>query len=170
MSLVATQQPVPSQTSGLRLRLKSTHRSCGHVQGAWWPHSTRLAEELPTLLAALRPRLGEVCRVSYHKSDWSVGPQPIHGLHTDVVGVTEPAHTFGLYGRQFGRLTLLVVPPYTDPNDAYTAVITAASPDDCSTPEELLGLSPHRYVDRRPTHLALSRWETEGGALYAVGA
>ena len=40
----------------LRLPLKPAHRSCVFVQGAWWPRSTELTSELPSLLAALSLR------------------------------------------------------------------------------------------------------------------
>ena len=42
-----------SGIGSLRLRLKPAHRSCGSVQGAWWPRTDQLHTELPLLLAAL---------------------------------------------------------------------------------------------------------------------
>ena len=154
--IVDTPLPLRS-TQRLRLRLKSAHRLCGHVQGAWWPHSTRLTAELPELLDALAVRLGPVARVSYHHSDWSSAPRHTVPAETDaaVDAEAESPHTVTVYGEGFGRLTLLVIPPYTDPSDAYETVITASSAGDSSTPDQLLG--------------ALHRWETEGGSLYAVG-
>src|SRR4029077_9694187 len=44
----------------LRMRLKPAHRSCGFVQGAWWPRSPELTSELPSLLAALSLRVGSI--------------------------------------------------------------------------------------------------------------
>jgi Family of unknown function (DUF5994) len=61
----------------LRMRLKPAHRSCGFVQGAWWPRSTELASELPSLLAALSLRVGLIDSVLYHESDWSPAPLSI---------------------------------------------------------------------------------------------
>ncbi len=60
--------------STLRLRLKPAHRSCGFVQGTWWPRSTELTSELPTLLAALSLRVGAIDCVLYHEDDWSPAP------------------------------------------------------------------------------------------------
>jgi hypothetical protein len=54
-----------------RMRLKPAHLSCGFVQGAWWPRSTELTSELPSLLAALSLRVGSIDSVLYHESDWS---------------------------------------------------------------------------------------------------
>ena len=61
----------------LRMRLKPAHRSCGFVQGAWWPRSTELASELQSLLAALSLRIGSIDSVLYHESDWSPAPLSI---------------------------------------------------------------------------------------------
>jgi len=36
-----------------RLRLKPKAPGTGYVDGAWWPHSRSLVEELPDLLAVL---------------------------------------------------------------------------------------------------------------------
>ena len=53
---VAAHVDLPPRTArqsafrGLRLRLKPAHRSCGFVQGAWWPRSNQLHTELPPLL------------------------------------------------------------------------------------------------------------------------
>ena len=71
-----------------------------------------------------------------------------------------------MVGKQFGRLNLPVVPPYTDAANAYAAVTTAASANDASTPDELLGVGARSAKDRRHRPLiALQRWESEGGAL-----
>jgi hypothetical protein len=151
--------------------MKPAHRYCGYVQGAWWPRSTRLTTELPSLLAALALRYGPIDRVRFHESDWSRTPQRIRVLNTNVVldPHEESPHLVTVFGPEFGRVTLLVVPPYTDPHDAYTAVTTAASADNASTPDQLLGISPHRTSDRRLARLALHRWETDGGALDEFG-
>ena len=55
-----TAQARRSAIGYLRLRLKPAHRSCGFVQGAWWPRTDQLFTELPPLLAALAPRVGSV--------------------------------------------------------------------------------------------------------------
>ncbi len=77
--------------------------------------------------------------------------------------------SLSLVGEGFGSLVLLVVPPYTNPTRAYTAVMTASSPDDVSTPDELLGIGPREAEDRRLALLAQRRWESEGGALRRLG-
>jgi hypothetical protein len=72
-------------------------------------------------------------------------------------------------GEGLARLDLLVVPPFTNPIRAYTAVMTAAKPDDVSNPDELLGIGPRAAQDRRQALMAHQRWESEVGALRQRG-
>jgi hypothetical protein len=150
----------------LRLRLKPAHRSCGFVQGAWWPRSTELATELPSLLAALSLRVGSIDSVLYHESNWSPAPLSINhrGDQVIVSADQEWPNVVSVFGPRFGRLDLLVVPPYTEPTFAYSAVMAAASVNDASTPDQLLGIR-RRADDRVLSPIALERWEADGGAL-----
>ena len=74
----------------LRMRLKPAHRSCGFVQGAWWPRSTELTSELPSLLAALSLRVGSIDSVLYHESDWSPAPLSIKHQGDQVIAQCPP--------------------------------------------------------------------------------
>jgi hypothetical protein len=152
--------------ASLRMRLKPAHRSCGFVQGAWWPRSTELASELPPLLAALSPRVGSIDSVLYHESNWSEAPLSIdHQGDQVIVGAhQEWQNVVSVFGPRFGRLDLLVVPPYTEPTHAYNVVMAAASVNDASTPDQLLGIT-RRADDRVLSPVALERWEADGGAL-----
>lgn len=71
---IADASPRRPAIGNLRLQLKPAHRSCGFVQGAWWPRSNELTSELPSLLAALSLRVGSIDSVLYHESDWSPAP------------------------------------------------------------------------------------------------
>jgi hypothetical protein len=82
---------------------------------------------------------------------------------------TASTNILTMAGEDFGRMVLLVVPPYTNPTRAYTVMMTASSPDDVSTPDELLGIGPREAQDRRFALLAQRRWESEGGALRRLG-
>ena len=161
-------QPSPSTAEGLRLRLKPRGQRSGFVHGGWWPRSTQLATELPGLLVDLTSRLGHVERVVYDENLWASGPLRIEAGGDPVLleaSRDESLNILSVIGRQFGTLVLLVVPPYIKPALAYTAVTTAADPDDCSTADELLGIDEHEAEDRRQALIAQQRWETEGGAL-----
>lgn len=157
---------------GLRLRLKPAHCSGGFVQGAWWPHSDRLYVELPQLLRELSSRVGTVDRVIFDESTWAPAALRLEFMGHSVVlegSGAESTNTLSVVGKGFGRLVLLVVPLYTSPARAYTAVMTASKPDDMSSPDELLGIGPREARDRRQAGLASQRWESEGGALRLRG-
>lgn len=170
--MLATTEHIPAASARrpamgtLRMRLKPAHRSCGFVQGAWWPRSTELASELPSLLAALSLRAGPIHSVLYHESNWSSAPLSIKHEGNQVILGThqEWPNVVSLFGPRFGRLDLLVVPPYTEPTHAYNVVTTASSVNDASTPDQLLGIT-RRGDDRLLSPVALQRWESEGGAL-----
>jgi len=155
-----------SAMANLRMRLKPAHRSCGFVQGAWWPRSTELGSELPGLLAALSLRVGSIDSVLYHENDWSPAPLGIkhQGHQVIITAHQEWPNVISLFGPRFGRLDLLVVPPYTESTHAYNVLTKAASVNDASTPDRLLGIT-RRGDDRLLSPAALGRWEAEGGAV-----
>jgi hypothetical protein len=162
---VDTLRTGPTAFRGLRLRLKPAQRSGGFVQGAWWPRSDQLFTELPLLLAALSPRMGTVDRVIYDETSWAPASlrMEFRGRSIILEGSSDKStNILSVIGEGFGRLVLLVVPPYTNPTLAYTAVMTASKPDDVSTPDELLGIGPREAEDRRLALLAHQRWESEG--------
>ncbi|WP_232321037.1 DUF5994 family protein [Mycobacterium shimoidei] len=163
----ATQRPA---LAALRLRLKPAHRSCGYVQGAWWPRSTRLAGELPSLLEALSLRFGMIDRIRYHENDWPPTPPSIKHRGADVIldASQESPNVITAFGREFGKLTLLVIPPRTDAADAHAAMSAASNSGDVSAPDQLLGLDHHIGKDRRHALSALQRWESDSRALRAA--
>lgn len=111
-----------------RLRLKPDAPTTGVVDGAWWPESRDLAAELPAMAAELTSRLGPVEAVSYNLDAWDATPGKV-GVGRGVVrmsGFHSQAYaTVDVVGAR-RRLTLLVVPPETDPRAA-DAALTAAS-------------------------------------------
>ena len=130
--------------------------------------STQLTTELPLLLAALSSRLGPFDRVVYDENVWAPAPLHLGFRGSDVILDSSPdqsINTISLIREHAGRLVLLVVPSYISPTRAYTAVMTAAKPDDASTTDELLGIGKQAAEDRRFALMAHQRWESDGGAL-----
>ncbi|WP_231743318.1 DUF5994 family protein [Mycobacterium sp. GA-2829] len=49
----------------------------GAVDGAWWPHSDHLGDELPDLVAVISRLVGSIRRVVYDPSAWSSAPKRV---------------------------------------------------------------------------------------------
>lgn len=124
-----------------RLRLKRKAPASGYVDGAWWPHSGNLPQELPDLLSVLSVRLGSVARVMYNLAEWAEAPRKI--VVTDQVvrldGYhSQPANTIAVLDGRGDRIVLLVVPAATEADHAHTIAMAAAATDNASTVDSLL--------------------------------
>lgn len=116
-----------TRTDSRRLSLKPEAPITGFVDGAWWPASRDLAAELPALVAAVTSRLGPVEAVSYNIDAWDATPRRV-GVGGSVVRMagyhTQARDTVDVRGAR-RLLTLLVVPPDTDPRTAAAALAAA---------------------------------------------
>ncbi|WP_246843090.1 DUF5994 family protein [Allokutzneria sp. NRRL B-24872] len=169
----ATEQP----RQALRLKLKPKAPTTGYVDGAWWPRSRDLSTELPPLLAVLAIRLGRLQRVSYNLTTWDAAPRRVHidGHQVRLSGFrTQHPHTVDVIGLDGLRLTLLVLPPRTDPVTAHQ-VMMAARRDNNASIDDLLATvvtaeSGPTATDLADDHAA-ERWEVDGGRVrYFRGA
>jgi hypothetical protein len=109
-----------------RLRLTGSRAPSEHIDGAWWPRSKQLADELPDLLAAVQDRLGAVAMVGYCRDGWITAPPQIEvggGRTVELLGFTsdEPP-TVILIGEDGHHLTLHVVDPNTNQQQAEQAL------------------------------------------------
>jgi hypothetical protein len=106
----------------LRLQLAPNLTGTEHVDGAWWPQSNRLTDELPRLITELSDRMGQLRIVGYHCSAWPQTPAQTHidGQEIELVGFTgdQPASII-LIGRDGRHVALSVIPPDTDPENAH---------------------------------------------------
>ena len=119
------EQPTDSRTRN-RLRLTGSRARAEHIDGAWWPGSKRLADELPELLAAVHDRLGPVVMVGYRRDGWTTTPPQVQvggGRTVELLGFTsdEPP-TVILIGEDGHHLTLHVVNPDTNERQAEQAL------------------------------------------------
>ncbi|MET9625860.1 DUF5994 family protein [Lentzea sp. NPDC006480] len=136
-AVTADEQPRYS----LRLRLRPKALTTGCVDGAWWPRSRDLAAELPALLAVLAVRLGEIPRVSYNLTEWDSAPRQIAvaGVRVRLNGFwSRPPSTVDVVAGDRRRLTLLLVPPDTEPSAAHHCMMRAAQRENADTVEVLL--------------------------------
>ena len=145
------------------------------VDGGWWPRSRDLIAELPALLTALDAAgYGEVCRVSYALTAWDGHPPRRSAMLNRVVKLggfqsQDPAEIGLVDSSGWKRITLVVVPPGTDPAVARRALTMAGLSGDQHRAGEILGLAHHTSA---PAHaiksacvdeLAAACWDSEGG-------
>ncbi|MFW0791902.1 DUF5994 family protein [Gordonia sp. CPCC 205333] len=152
----------------LRLRLKPAGSSQGVVDGAWWPHSRNLVDELPQLLQTLSVRLPHLERVGYRILEWERPTQP-KGVFGDCVVRLEgfnvwPPDTLRFVAAS-GVLVLAVIAPHTNPADAHTAMMGAAGRTNVQSAHVLA----HRRIDGEGLlHAAEHDWDSEGGHVPAL--
>lgn len=156
-----------------RLRLKPKAPQTGYVDGAWWPHSDNLTKELPDLVAGLSVRLGAIDRVRYHLSEWAKAPVK-HTADGHLVRLDgyrlQPINTVEVVGLNHDKVLLLVVPPYTDPNYAHTAMMAAAGVDNASTVDALLVTSGRDKTARIHKDATEQRWMNGGEKTRPAGS
>ncbi|WP_337832578.1 DUF5994 family protein [Pseudonocardia sp. TMWB2A] len=130
----APAQPAPAQPAAARVALKDDPRPVGEVDGAWWPRSRVLVDELRELSAGVDDRLGPVTRVGYNLRIWpSVPRRTTTDGHLVRLGgfASTPPDVVDVFGAH-GRLCLLVVPPESSDADARRCLdrASAAGNDD----------------------------------------
>ncbi len=177
---VTQSAPAPSSDAeGGSIRLDLIDPPAGHttLDGAWWPRTRDLVQELPALVEELHRRGIRVTRVAYNPDLW--GPTP---RRLDADGRTIRLGWFRHLDRQLlnmtgdlsrGRLDLLVVPPETTAATAARAFSAATDRANRQAPTELLDtlgaagppVPPPRSADR-PDFEETAVWDTEGGHAY----
>ncbi|MBW0012326.1 DUF5994 family protein [Mycobacterium sp.] len=118
-----------------RLQLKPYRSASEHIDGAWWPHSAHLVDELPGLLAAVSDRLGPVVMVGYRHNGWGETPRmaQIDGRTIELLGFgsDEPASVI-LIDEDGRHLTLHVIRPDASEAIARQALEEARVPADAA--------------------------------------
>ena len=97
-----------------RLQLKPFRAPSEHLDGAWWPRSMHLVDELPGLVTSVSDRLGQVVMVGYRRNGWDETPPlaEIGGHTIELLGFTsdEPASVI-LIDEDGRHITLHVIRP-----------------------------------------------------------
>ncbi|MGB8390221.1 DUF5994 family protein [Mycobacterium sp.] len=118
-----------------RLQLKPYRSASEHIDGAWWPRSMNLVDELPDLVTSLSDRLGRVVMVGYRRNGWHETPPlaEIAGDTIELLGFTseEPASII-LIGEDGRHITLHVVRPDAAEEIARQALEEARVPADAT--------------------------------------
>jgi hypothetical protein len=156
---IGRRQYGPQHTPRLRLKPEGTHT--GYVDGAWWPHSDDLPNELPDLLAVLAVRLGAIIRVTFNPAEWVTAPANLQiGGHSVQLEGThlQRAATVALTGGDGNKILLVVVPHYFDPDIAHETLMSAAVPNDASTVDDLLMVSAPEREARLQAAINQQNW------------
>ncbi|MEU5597177.1 DUF5994 family protein [Streptomyces sp. NPDC020298] len=157
--------------SPLRLTLARAGAPPALIDGAWWPRSRNLTEQLPALVEYLDPLWGRITRVAVSRTFWPVipGEVPAHG-HMVRVGWSnagQDPHKLLLLSYTFGRWDLLVIPPETEPATAARLMATATDPSRNRTASGLMHeAESFRAMTEDEADADSMReavWESEGG-------
>lgn len=138
------------------------------LDGAWWPHSRSLTDELPALITELHRRDLRITRVVYNPESWDPAPRRLRAdgriVRLGWFRSIDPnlVYLTGNYGDN--RVELLVVPPDTAPAASALAMTRAASPGNRSTPTAVL-TAADLETDLADLSDAMV-WESEGGHLH----
>lgn len=112
----------------------------GEIDGAWWPRTASMVRELPDLIEALHPALGEIVDISLNWSAGSATPVLSTMAPGTVakIGWNGPRHRLMSMVGQIGSTRILVVPSMTPAALAVMVLRQAATrhiPEvDCGTP------------------------------------
>lgn len=124
-----------------RLQLKSIMGQA-LLDGAWWPRSRDLGQELPSLADHWPDEHGRIARALYCTPDWDIAPRRILSRGS-IIPVSafagENTHKIVLtLAANRRRVELLVIPPDTDPANAERAFLLATNSDSRDTATQIL--------------------------------
>lgn len=157
--------PLHAALEEARLLIKPDGSISGAVDGAWWPQTRNLPNELAAVLPAIKDRLIHLDRVGYRFSDWNEAPRRIF-VDEDLIrldGYTlQPLETVRLVGRD-ETLLLAVVPCDCVPDVAHLAMLLAMTG---AASQTVHGLNLQAASTIKSAHeilVAEEDWESEGG-------
>ncbi|QNS05490.1 DUF5994 family protein [Streptomyces xanthii] len=122
------------------LRLETKRSRQGILDGAWWPRTRDVEQEIPPLVTALTRHLGPITRVGLDASAWNDIPTrvTVEGriVHLDSFPVGDD--TALITRGDEDHFALMVVPPGTPPDAARTAMARAVRADNVTDAAEIL--------------------------------
>jgi len=122
------------------LRLETTESRTGVLDGAWWPRSRHIAEELPALIGALARHIGPITRIGLDAQAWEELPTRLvvkdQVVHIDSYPVGDDTVLITRGERDY--FSLLVVPPHATPEAARAAMAQSVRADNAAGAEQIL--------------------------------
>jgi hypothetical protein len=142
MTSTASPQPATSAPATARLTLRPDANGSGFLDGAWWPRSADLNDELPGLYRELHDLHRGMTRLTYRLSSWQPAQRRmvVDGQVVHLGGFNhQSAATVNVIDAFTNRsLNLMVVPYDTAADDAASLLTRAGAADDSDRPEALL--------------------------------
>jgi Family of unknown function (DUF5994) len=184
-----TPEGTPRRRAGdadpVRLALIDPPAARTTLDGAWWPRTRSLSDELPGLIQELHRRGIRVRRVAYNPDAWEAAPRRMAAdgrtIRPGWFRSIDPQLLDLTGDSPRGRLDLLVVPPDTTAAVARQAFTAASGRTNRETPTALLAAlnpagtptpTPRPAIDRvgvgkasPPGAEATAVWDSEGGHL-----
>jgi hypothetical protein len=132
----------------------------GAVDGAWWPRSADLGDELPDLVAVLSRLIGPIRRVVYDPSSWKSAPSRV--IHRDYAVAVDAyrlvaSDTIYLVGSHSRDALLYVIGAQVPPTMARSAL------DTVDGGRESIGVGLLRQLTHREPATAGDRQEDAAG-------
>ncbi|MEU3655688.1 DUF5994 family protein [Streptomyces sp. NPDC032161] len=122
------------------LRLETTRSRQGVLDGAWWPRTRDVEQEVPALVSVLTEHLGPITRVGLDAAAWDAIPTRLiiddRIVHLDSFPVGDD--TVLITRGDKDHFALMVVPPDTEPDAARTAMARAVHADNITQATEIL--------------------------------
>ena len=157
------------------------------LDGAWWPRTRSLSDDLPGLVQELHRRGIRVTRVAYNPDAWEAAPRRMAAdgriIRLGWFRSIDPQLLALTGDTRRGRLDLLVIPPDTPAAVAEQAFTAATDRTNRRTPTALLAAlhpagppvpRPRPAVDRVAVGKAAPEgaeetavWDSEGGHLFS---
>ncbi|MFD9324779.1 DUF5994 family protein [Streptomyces sp. NPDC060065] len=138
---------VPFRAPTARLALKPVSTTRGLLDGAWWPRSRDLTQELPTLADMLDPLWGRITRIAVNPTYWPGLPDvvPVNGHAVKVGWFTRELdpHKILLLSYTAGCWDLLVIPPETSTAAAARLMAAASETTGTATTASALMAAEH---------------------------
>jgi hypothetical protein len=140
---------VPFRAPTARLALKTVSTPRGPLDGAWWPRSRDLADELSALADVLDPLSGRITRIAVNPTYWPTVPDsvPVNGRMVKVGWFTTELdpHKILLLSHTTGSWNLLVVPPETSTQAAGRLMAAASDGSGPPTTASALMAAEHTF-------------------------
>ncbi|ANW65821.1 hypothetical protein BCA37_21635 [Mycobacterium sp. djl-10] len=116
-----------SRRTARPVRLSLNNGDLAAIDGAWWPHTASVSNELPELIERLQPRLGVVENI---RINWSAteGPLGFTDMWSRAATSAHPCQAprlMAVSGR-VAAITLLVIPHLTSPELGQLVLALAA--------------------------------------------